>query len=92
MTETERYRAALVEIVETDPRCDECDEDEEPRRPITHETTLWGCPIYLCAEHAVTRQAAHDKARSKGSGVQPAVVPREEPRHVTIARAALEGS
>lgn len=93
------YRDALIAIVETDPPCDECcdtlDDDggvvaRAPRRPITHETTLFGCPVYLCAEHAVTRQASHNKARSKGCGPQPEVVPRVEPAHITIARAALE--
>ncbi len=89
----EALEEALRSIADLAPECDHCTDLEEPprpKRPITHETTLWRLPVYLCAEHAPDRVASYRKAESKGSGKQPDVVPYVEPNPaIEMARAAL---
>lgn len=86
---------ALQAIAALAPTCSEgdCDDNYEAKgahRLATHETTMWGVPVYLCAEHASARETSHRKAESKGSGKQPAVVPYVEPNEaILIALAAL---
>lgn len=91
--EAKTLRVALEAIVDLAPECDHCsdyDPAPRPKRPITHETTLWGLPVYLCAEHAPDRVASYRKAESKGSGKQPDVVPYvEQNQAIEIARHAL---
>lgn len=68
------YRGALKEIAALAMRCDEGDcadnyEDGEGKhRVATHVTSMWGAPVYLCAEHAPARAENHRDAESKGSG------------------------
>lgn len=86
---------ALRRIAALAPRCseDECDDNYEAKgahRLATHQTTLFGAPVYLCAEHATQREASHRKAKSKGCGKQPPVVPYvEENPAIAIALEAL---
>ena len=88
---------ALRSIAALAPRCseDECDDNYETKgahRLATHETKLFGAPVYLCAEHAVNREASHRRAESKGCGKQPAVVPYVEPNEaIRIALDAIDG-
>lgn len=99
----EQLERALKQIA-TIEHCNECDTYGDPDtpftedeilqhrldHPVTHETVLWGHPLFLCTSCAERVALNRRKAESKGSGKQPEVVPyRGKPHFVHIARLAL---
>lgn len=94
LADIERLWTAMRSIAALAVTCDEVDccdtyDGKGAPRPATHETTLFGAPVYLCDRHAEGRIESHRRAESKSYGKQPDVVPYTQHEAVQIAIAAL---